>query len=161
MHLLGDHRLSKKKGYVTRVIEYEELSELVNHAFAFYTALLSLYERARVLIKDFKDAFLPFDSHYKGLLELVFDDKDALVGFRAYWPNGSLSQYSRNKEGCNGTNIVFDPDGSINFMVGLYASKPRSFSPLVESDAKAVYAARPGTEVHPFWLDKLQSYKLP
>jgi hypothetical protein len=137
MHLTGEHRISKKKGYGTRVVDYDELFDVVNDAFAFYSALLSLYERSRNLIKDFKNAFLPFDNYYKGLVELIFDASEKLIGFRAYWPNESISEYSRTKEGCMGVNLVFNPDGSINFMVGLYASKPGNFSPLVEENAKA------------------------
>jgi hypothetical protein len=161
MHLIGEHRISKRKGYGTQVIEYDELFEVVNDAFAFYSALLSLYERARNLIKDFKSAFLPFDSHYKGLLELIFDANEKLIGFRTYWPNGSMSEYSRTKEGCMGVNLVFNPDGSINFMVGLYASKPGKFSPLVEENAEPIYAPRPGTEIRPYWPSELRTYKLP
>jgi hypothetical protein len=78
-----------------------------------------------------------------------------------YWPNGSHSEYSRTKDGCVGLNIVFNPDRSINFMVGLYASKPGSFSPLVERDAQPNYPAPPGTEIRPYWPKELAAYKLP
>src|SRR4029077_1889393 len=93
LRLLGNPRYSKKQGCFTGVVELDELVEIINNAFAFYSALLTLYERARTLLGDFKNAFLPFDPHYKGLLELVFESSK-LIGFRAYWPNGTLSEYT-------------------------------------------------------------------
>ena len=159
LRLLRGSRLSTRNNHLTQVVAFDELADLVNGAFAFYSALLQLYERALTLLKDFEFAFLPFDSHYKGLLELVFDD-GVLVGFRAYWPNGTLSEYKRQIAGCTATNIVFNPDGSMNFFVGLHAAQPSSFSPLVEHDAKPVYAARPGTDVRPYWPVEIRAYKL-
>jgi hypothetical protein len=159
--LLRAYRLSKKTGINSPVVEREELFELINDAFAFYTALFALYERCRKSFGDFKHAFVPFDLHYKGLLQLLFDDEQRLIGFRAYWPNESFSEYTRTKNGSGGQNIVFDPDGSINFMVGLYASKPGKFSPLVEYDAQPKYAEVPGTTIRPHWPEKLQVYKAP
>lgn len=160
LRLLSSFRYSKKQNYLTGVVELDELAGLVNDAFAFYSAFLTLYERARTLLKDFKNAFLPFDARYKGLLELVYDE-DKLIGLRAYWPNGSFSEYSRCATGCTAVNVQFDPDGSLNFFVGVYASKPGNFSPLVEHDQEPVYAARPGTDIHPHWPAELQTYKLP
>ncbi len=161
MHLLKDHHFSKKKLHCTQVVEFDELDELITNAFAFYTALFSLYERCRRSFTDFKHAFMPYDVHYKGVMEFVFDGEDRLIGFRVYWPNESYSEYSRTKDGCVGRNIVFNPDRSINFMVGLYASRPGTFSPLVEHDAQPNYPPRPGTEMRPYWPKKLAVYKLP
>lgn len=161
MHLLKDYRLSKKKSYSTPAVDFDELDELITNAFAFYSALFTLYERCRRSFADFKNAFIPYDLHYKGLMELAFDNEDRVAGFRIYWPNGSLSEYSRTKDGCTGSNLEFNPDRSINFMVGLYASKPGTFSPLVEHDAQPTYPARPGTDIRPHWPQKLEVYKLP
>jgi len=159
MRLLSGYRFSRKEGVQTPVIGFAELAEVTNEAFAF-SALFALYERVCCSFTDFKDSFLPFDSHYKGLLELSFDG-DRLSGFRAYWPNGSLSLYSRTKEGCYAQNIRFEADGSINFMVGILASTPSAFSPCVESGAEPVYAEVPGTTDRPYWPEQLRAYKLP
>jgi hypothetical protein len=161
MRLMSDHRLSKKDRHYTPVVEFDELEELFTNAFAFSSALFQLYERCRgVLFNDFKNTFMPFDSHYKGLMEFVFDDADRLCGYRTYWPNGSYSEYSRTDNGCTALNLVFKGD-EVDFMVGLYASNPGSFSPLVERDAAPIYAARPGTEVRPHWPEDRKCYKLP
>jgi hypothetical protein len=57
-------------------------------------------------------------------------------------------------------NLEFDPDGSINFMVGLFATRPGRFSPLVEAGAEPSYATIPGTQIKPHWPNDHQVYKL-
>lgn len=168
-YILHERRMHLRKGYrkasngiYSPVIEFTELAALIKDAFAFYGALFSLYDRCRRSFKaGFKDIFLPYDLHYKGILELLFDSSEALAGFRVYWPNGSYGEYSRTDSGCGGQNIEFNPDGSINFMVGLYASSPGNFSPLVERDAEPNYPVCPGTNLRPYWPDKLAAYRLP
>jgi hypothetical protein len=83
-----------------------------------------------------------------------------LIGFRVYWPNGTTGEYARTKDACTGHNLSFDPDGSINFMVGLIASKRGPFSPLVEEGHEPTYATVPGTEIRPHWPADLKVYKL-
>jgi hypothetical protein len=162
LHLFSDYRLSEKKHYYTREVEYGELEELINNAFAFYAALFGLYDSCRrYSFLDFKNAFVPYDVRYKAMMEFLFDDDDVLIGFRVYWPNGTQSIYSRTKDGTKSTNIMFNADRSINFQVNLYASKPGTFSPLVEHDAQPVYSPRPGTEICPYWPDDLRVYKIP
>jgi hypothetical protein len=144
----------------TPVVELDELTNLVVDTFAFYWAFFALYERCRKSFGDFQNTFLPYDGHYKGVLQLIFDDESALAGFRVYWPNESVGEYSRSKNGCAGMNLAFDPDGSINFMVGIYASRPGAFSPLVEDGAQPTYATIPGTTAGPHWPEDLKPYKL-
>ena len=158
--IVAGTRLSMKKKYFTSVVEVDELNEIFIDAFALYSALFALYKRCRQSFTDFKGAFLPFDFHYKGVLQLLFDDDEGLVGFRVYWPNATIGEYRRGKAGCHGTNLTFSPDGSINFFVGLYASKPGQFSPLVEFDASPTYASVPGTSEIPHWPADLRPYKL-
>jgi hypothetical protein len=160
LRLLAGSRLSKKVGIYTAIVELDELNSLVVETFAFYRALFALYERCRKSFGDFENAFLPYDGHYKGVLQLVFDDESVLAGFRIYWPNESVSEYSRTKSGCTGTNLEFEADGSINFKVGLYASRPGAFSPLVEDGVQPSYAPIPGTTSRPHWPVDSKVYKL-
>jgi hypothetical protein len=159
--IVAGTRLSRKKKYFTPVVEFDELNELFVDAFAFYSALFALYKRCRKSFGDFDRAFLPYDGHYKGTLQLVLDEEDGIVGFRVYWPNESVGQYARTRAGCHGINLSFDRDGSINFFVGIYASKPGTFSPLVEANAEPRYATVPGTSLRPHWPEDLKPYKLP
>jgi hypothetical protein len=99
MHLRKGHRQSKKDLHLSSVVEFDELEELITAAFAFYTALFSLYERCRGSFTDFENAIVPYDVPYKGLLELLFDSEDKLIGFHVYWPNGSYSMYARSLSG--------------------------------------------------------------
>ena len=153
-------RLSKKEGHYTPRIDLEEMDEVITSAFAYFSALYSLYERCRRSFGDFQNAFLPYDGHYKGILQLLFDLEGVLIGFRVYWPNGTTGEYARTKDACTGHNLSFDPDGSINFMVGLIASKRGPFSPLVEEGHEPTYATVPGTEIRPHWPADLKVYKL-
>ena len=122
--------------------------------------MFGLYERCRLSFTDFKNAFLPYDGHYKGVMECLFDADTRLIGYRVYWPNGTYGEYARTKEACSGVNLTFDPDGSMNFMVGMFASQPGAFSPLVEYDAQPNYALKPGTQYRPHWPADLRPYKL-
>jgi hypothetical protein len=160
LRLLAGTRFSKKKGVHTPVVELDELNSLVVETFAFYRAFFALYDRCRKSFGDFNSAFLPYDGRYKGVLQLLFDDESALAGFRVYWPNESVGEYSRSKYGCAGVNLAFDPDGSINCMVGVYASRPGAFSPLVEEGAHPNYALIPGTTTRPHWPQDLKLYKI-
>jgi hypothetical protein len=76
-------------------------------------------------------------------------------------PNGSRSEFSRSEGGCVGQNLQFDPDGSINFFVGMYAVKPGNFSPLVEFNSQPNYLCCPGTEFRPHWPNPLAAYTRP
>jgi hypothetical protein len=92
---------------------------------------------------------------------MIFDDEERLTGFRVYWPNGTVGEYNRTRKGSVSVNMSFDPDGSINFIVGLYASNRGVFSPLVEHGQEPVYAQAPGTSMRPRWPEDLKVYKLP
>lgn len=159
LRLRSDFRFSQKQGCYTPVVPFEELSDLFRDTFALHTALFSLYERCTKSFGDFKDAIIPFDDHYKGVLQLLFDEV-RLIGFRVYWPNNSFGEYTRMGTASEGLNLEFDGDGSINFMVGLYASRPGRFSPLVEHNQEPQYSPVPGTDVRPHWPDNLKVYKL-
>jgi hypothetical protein len=97
LRLLAGTHYSKKEGVHTPVIELDELNNLVVDTFAFYRAFFALYERCRKSFGDFHNTFLPYDGHYKGVLQLLFDDESVLSGFRVYWPNESTGEYSRGK----------------------------------------------------------------
>jgi hypothetical protein len=159
MRLLSSYRKSKRDNVMTKIVKLDELMESVNDAFAFFSALLMLYNRAKSSFKGFHHSILPFDGHYKGLLELTFEGND-LTGFRTYWPNESLSVYARTNEGCTAQNLTFEADGSINFMVGVSARARGPFSPLVENGAQPIYAPVCGTDVRPHWPEDLRSYVL-
>jgi hypothetical protein len=153
----GLHKV--KEGYFTSAVPLDELSEIIFNTFEFYRAIMALHQRARRQLRDFKNKVLPYDLHYKGLLELLFED-DLVAGFRTYWPNGSRSEFSRTRDGSRAINVVLEKDGSVNFMVDLYARHPGTFSPLVEHDANPLYTPAPGHTTAPHWPDDLKPYEI-
>jgi hypothetical protein len=144
-------------GYLAHSVTFAELDSILRRSFAFYSAVMALHRRARRQLAGLRNKLLPYDGHYKELLELLFED-DLLCGFRTYWPNGSNSEFTRTHAGCSGVNTTFEKDGSINFMVGLYASKRGSFSPLVEQEGAPRYTPAPGRDKPPHWPDDLKAY---
>jgi hypothetical protein len=154
--MLNGH-FKSRKGYLTPSVPFDELEFILRRSFAFYSAVMALHRRARQQLSGLRNKLLPYDEHYKGLLELLFED-ELLCGFRTYWPNGSNSEFTRTHAGCWGVNTTFEGDGSINFMVGVYASKPGSFSPLVERDAASKYTPAEGRTKVPYWPADLQAY---
>lgn len=161
IRLLSGYWLSKRQGVKTPLISFDELAEVTNEGFAFHSALLSLWNRQKQLFQDFRRKILPFDDHYKAVIEFTFDDT-VLDGFRTYWPNGMVGTYRRHADGrSDGLNLTFKPDGSIDFFVGLYAQKPGSFSPLVEANSEPAYATIPDSEFHPYWPIDLKPYAVP
>ena len=142
--LFSEAVFSKKKGVQPPVIELDELGELTRDAFAFHSALIILWKRQRRLFINFKGKILPYDFHYKGVIEFTFED-DSLNGFRAYWPNGTTCVCMRDTDGNSiAQNVRFRPDGSVDFFVGVLASRPGPFSPCVEQDCDQEYAVVPG-----------------
>ncbi|MCH7960638.1 MAG: hypothetical protein IID08_10930 [Candidatus Hydrogenedentes bacterium] len=90
---------------------------------------------------------IPYDLHYKGIIEVLVDDEALMNGFKVHWPNASESVYRRTKDGIEMTNCHLDiKNANIDFFVGLYARKPGTFSPLVEIDASPVYTPLEGTD---------------
>ena len=143
-----------------QLISFDELARLTNQAFAFHSALLLLWKRQRKLFIDFRGKILPYDDHYKGVIEFTFEG-DSLNGFRTYWPNGMVGLCARDADGqSHAQNIIFRPDGSIDFFVGLLASNPGSYSPCVEDGGIPEYAVVPGTDKRPHWPDDLRPYEL-
>lgn len=160
LRLLSGFHYSKKERVNTPLITFDELGEVTNEAFAFHSALLALWKRQRKLFIDFRGKILPYDARYKGVIEFTFED-ESLNGFRVYWPNGTVGACSRDADGQSyAQNIQFDPDGSINFFVGILASRPSSFSPCVETDGEPEYAVVPGTDKRPHWPSDFRSYAL-
>ena len=95
------------------------------------------------------------------LERLRSDVLDSLNGFRVYWPNRTVGVCARNADGQSyAQNIRFEPDGSINFFVGILASHPGSFSPCVEAGSEPEYAEVPGTEKRPHWPTDFRPYAL-
>lgn len=92
----------------------EYLNTHLNGILQFAKDFISIYKQ---ILFNFKD-----DAGYMKIasfttFELLRDDVVGLVGFKAYFSNGSHAEYVRSNTGARGVNFLSDIDG-ISFMVG-------------------------------------------
>ena len=133
-------------------IPLEKLDETVTRCKAFYSTFFGIEHAARHSFSGIANKVLPYDLHYKGLLEVLADNDGTMCGFRVHWPNGSDSTYRRTEDGIEMVNCMLAmQQNTIEFMVGMYARNPGSFSPLVEDGAQPVYTTREGDDVPLNW----------
>jgi hypothetical protein len=129
---------------------------LITKAKAFIAAFLQIETTARQAWGLQKGKAIPYDSHYKGLMEILVDDQDLLCGFVVHWPNNSQSMYRRTEQGVDMANCMVDlKNATIQLWVDLYAQNPGSFSPLVERDAQPIYTPLDKSDTRPTWPDTL------
>lgn len=133
-------------------LSYEELDALITKAKAFIAAFFQIEMIARQVWGLRKSTAIPYDGHYKGLMEVLVDDQDLLCGFAVHWPNNSQSAYRRTEQGVDMVNCMIDlKNATINLYVDLYARNPGSFSPLVERDAEPIYTPLDKSDTRPTW----------
>jgi hypothetical protein len=160
LRLLSGTRYSASEKCRTPLVPFADIAELTNNAFGFHSALNILFKRQLTLLSDFRGKIMPFDDYYKGVIEYTFEDNQ-LAGFRVYWPNETIGVFHRQSDGaCYAQNLRFNPNGSINFMVGVMASQRGAFSPLVEINEAPRYAEVPGHGKRPHWPDDLLPYAI-
>jgi len=133
-------------------LSYDELDKLITKAKAFIAAFFQLDFDARLVWGARKGQAIPYDSHYKGLLEILADDRDMMCGFVVHWPNNSQSMYCRTEAGAEMVNCMVDVEqATIDLWVDLYAQQPGTFSPLVEDGADPVYTPLDNSNARPNW----------
>jgi hypothetical protein len=133
-------------------ISYEELDKLIFHAKAFIAAYFLADMTARQVWGLRKGRAIPYDSHYKGLMEILVDDSDLMCGFKVHWPNNSESVYRRTKQEVDMANCMVDPrNGTLSLFVDLYARAPGAFSPLVEEGGEPIYTPLDKSKTRPTW----------
>lgn len=133
-------------------VPLEKLNETITQCKAFYSTFFGIEHAARHSFGGIAKKALPYDPHYKGLLEVLADKDGAMCGFRVHWPNGSDSTYRRTEDGIEMVNCMLAmANSTIEFMVGTYARNPGSFSPLVEEGAEPIYTKREGDDAPLHW----------
>lgn len=95
-------------------VSLDTVNLLSRNCFRFFSAVLWLHDR---VLTDLKT--LPRYHKWPNyeVLELL-SDAERLHGFSVHFSNGAKATYSRTAQGVICTNVLFEPDGSINFMVG-------------------------------------------
>lgn len=133
-------------------VTYDELDVLITKAKAFMAAFLQIEMTARQVWGLQKGKAIPYDNHYKGLMEILVDDRLLLCGFAVHWPNNSQSVYRRTEQGIDMVNCMIDTKSTnISLYVDLYARNPGRFSPLVEQGADPIYTPLDKSDTRPTW----------
>ena len=148
-HMIKDYYHSPK-GYLTRDVPLADILALVDRSFAFYYALLNRHDLARARFAHLKDKAFPFDLRLKGLIDFLFEE-DLICGFRVYWPNQQQAQFTRTTDGSHAVNMWPEVQGGLNIDVGMYATAPGPFSPLVENGQQPGYSPASGRTTPPYW----------
>jgi hypothetical protein len=137
-------------------MNYEELGEKILNAKAFIAAYFYLNKAALGIWGQRKGEAIPYDPHYKGLMEVLADENDQMCGFKVHWPNGSESTYKRTNAGTDMINcMVSRKDENISLFVGQYARNPDQFSPLVERGVEPIYTVLEHSGIIPRWPDNI------
>lgn len=137
-------------------LTYDELDVLITKAKAFIAAYLQAENTARQVWGLRKGQAIPYDRHYKGMMEALVDKQGLLCGFAVHWPNNSQSLYRRTEQGVEMANCMVDlNNATIALWVDLYAQNPGGFSPLVEKDAQPIYTPLDNSDLRPSWPSSL------
>ena len=141
--------ISGNKGFE---ISFEELDQILLSAKAFIAAFFSIEHDARSVWGRQAGRAIPYDAHYKGMMEVLADGNGLMCGFKVHWPNGTDSTYRRTEDGIEMVNCMLAMQHStLELMVGLYARDPGTFSPLVEENGQPVYTNREGSDDPLHW----------
>lgn len=133
-------------------ITWEELDNTITRAKAFIAAFFKAEMIARQVWGLRKGQAIPYDAHYKGLMEVLVDHRDVTCGFSVHWPNNSQSTYRRTEKGVTMINCSVDlKNATLSLYVDLYARKPGAFSPLVEHGGQPIYTPLDGSDIRPTW----------
>ncbi len=107
----------------TNAISLSDLSQKLETAFAFYEVFFAyLNTSLKALSKAKRFHKLP---NYETLEYL--SEKDKLMGFKIHFSNGSSAVFSRKSSGVKATNLFFENDGSVNFMIGDLGKQTRKW----------------------------------
>ena len=133
-------------------ITYEELDKILTNAKAFIAAFFQADYFARHYWGTHKQSAMPYDPHYKGIMEVLVDKNNLMCGFSVHWPNGSKSTYRRTEQAIEMTNCSLALKAStLDLFVGRYAQNPSNFSPLVEKGETPIYSSFDKSDAKPSW----------
>ncbi len=114
-YILTDTEFRYTEGGLAQHIEVTELDRLTSTCFYFYEAFITAHKRRRLILGHSKRYHKR--PNYE-VLELLSDKMEGVYGFRVHFSNGSKATYSRRRCGTEAVNLMFDKNGTINFLVG-------------------------------------------
>lgn len=95
-------------------IPLDAVNLTVRNCFGFFSGVLWLHDRVLTDLKRLP-RFHKWPNYE--VLELL-SDSERFNGLSVHFSNGAKATYSRTEKGVECTNVLFEPDGSINFFVG-------------------------------------------
>jgi len=110
----GEHFRWTESG-LAQQLPLDAVNLTVRNCFRFFSVLLWLHNQVLTDLKTLP-RFHKWPNYE--VLELL-SDTERLYGFSVHFSNGAKATYSRSEKGVECTNVLFESDGSINFMVGL------------------------------------------
>ncbi len=114
-YILTDKYFRFTEGGLPQQLDLGIVHVLITECFAFYGAFLGLHRRWLQELGRGK-RFHKWPSYE--VLELLSSEEEGVFGFHVHFSNGSRATYTRRRSGIEAINLVFEPDGNINFMVG-------------------------------------------
>lgn len=112
--IAGEHFRWTESG-LAQQLPLDHVNSIVRNCFRFFSGVIWLHDRVLIDLKTLP-RFHKWPNYE--VLELL-SDTERLHGFSVHFSNGSKATYSRTEKGVECKNILFESDGSINFMVGL------------------------------------------
>ena len=115
-YIITDTHFRWAEGGLPDQMPLEQVSNLIANSFSFFGIFTALRDRWLERVGR-KPRFHKMPQYE--VLEFLTDENQKLSGFRVHFSNGNSAQFARTPEGVDCTNLVFENDGTINFMVGL------------------------------------------
>ncbi len=112
--LSGEHFRWTESG-LAQQLSLDVVNLTVRNCLRFFSGLLWLHNQVLTDLRTLP-RFHKWPNYE--VLELL-SDAERLYGFSVHFSNGEKATYSRTEKGVECTNVLFERDGSINFMVGL------------------------------------------
>jgi hypothetical protein len=114
-YIIGEEYFRWTEGGLPGQLPLRQLSNLIANSFSFFGRFMAARERWRGLAAEMP-RYHRWPNHE--VLELLKAD-GKLEGFRVHFSNGSSARFHRTAAGVDLMNVTIEPDGTINFMVGL------------------------------------------
>ena len=113
-YCLTDEEFRWTHGCPGASVKLDSISELIERAFTFYRVFINYFRFTKVqMAKARKFHKLP---NYE-VLELL-SNEHGLYGFKIHFSNGSSAYYERHPDKVSAVNLIFQSQGTINFMAG-------------------------------------------
>lgn len=113
-YIITEDEYRYTEGKLAASISLDELIELINDCYDFIVSFMSLHKEWLIRLSKLKK-YHKWPNYE--ILEL-FSDENGVYGFSVHFSNGSKATYSRRPSGVDAINVMFEKDGTVNFMCG-------------------------------------------